>query len=122
MSTIQTSNREAGLENILNVRKVVENSPGCHFECEDQLVKTPTIGRFQVFFSALHATRVGMTPWRRDWVRWKAEIQEMDFKKISTEIFYFFMEKFHFENFVSDFFENMAKSYCFSIGNPMISY
>ena len=61
---------------------------------EDQFVKTPTIGRFQGFFSALHATRVGMTPWRRDWVRWKAEIQEMDFKKNQLKIFIFSWRNF----------------------------
>ena len=51
--------------------------------------KNPNHWQISVFFSTLHATRAGMTPWRRAWVRWKADIQEMDFKKIYWNFLFF---------------------------------
>ena len=81
-----------------------------YFLCEDQLVKTGGIGNIRGFYSVLHHTRAGFTPWRRARVRWKADIQEINLKKNWTEKSFFFMEKICFENFVSEFFENIAKS------------
>ena len=84
--------------------------PGPYKVHEDQLVKTRGIGNIRGFYSVLPAVRVGFTPWRRAWVRWKADIQEINLKKNWTEKSFFFMEKICFENFVSEFFENIAKS------------
>ena len=43
-------------------------------------------------------------------MRWKSEIKLLRSKK-KNEKHFLFVEKIDFENFVSDFFENITKSY-----------
>ena len=64
MKKIRSENVETRFWAKFDMSKVSE-LPNNNNYYEDQLVKTPTIGRFRVFFSVLHATRAGMTSWRR---------------------------------------------------------
>ena len=49
-------------------------------------------------------------------MRWKAEIKEMNFKKIIIEKYYFFVEKNDFENFRNNIFGNIDDFK----GNPFV--
>ena len=84
--------------------------------------ETSLVGRFQGFRQCFprHSSRLDTQKASPGALESWQLVDEV-LKKNREKIF-FVMEKIDFENFVSDFFENIAKYYWFSIGNHRNSY